>query len=212
MAQQRQRVRHQDSGTQSLNRPRRDQRGSIGRERASNRRGSKDRKPRHEDALCADAVAERACREDEGGKGDGVGAHHPLQSRDRAAQRRADAVERGVDDGDVELHHAIAEAHRGKGQGGREFRLWRFVWRFMAPNGLHRRRRKFNGSKFKGSIWHVVTSMCFEVTRCLRLVSARTLRYRSNYTVISTRRTPAPSHAKKPRRIDAGAAFCLSSC
>ena len=39
---------------------------------------------------------------------------------DAAAERAADGVERRVDDGDVELHDAVAEAHRGQRQRRRE--------------------------------------------------------------------------------------------
>ena len=62
----------------------------IGCQRAGNRGRREDGKARDEYPLGADAVAERAGRQDEGGEGDGVGAHHPLQFGDAAAERGAD--------------------------------------------------------------------------------------------------------------------------
>ena len=95
---------------------------ALGASAQADRCRGEDGKTRHENPLRADAVAERARGENEGGKRDGVGADNPLQLRDAAAQRRADAVERGVDDGDVELNHAIAEAHGRQRQRRREVR------------------------------------------------------------------------------------------
>jgi len=81
-----------------------------------------DREPGHEDFLGAQAIAQRAGGQDERGKRDGVGRDHPLQLRYAAAERRADAVQCCVDDGDIELHDAIAETHRGERQ-----RLFQFA-------------------------------------------------------------------------------------
>ena len=91
VAEQRQRIRHQDGGRQSLDAARGDQDRGGGRQRAGDRGRREDRKARHEYPLGADPVAERARRQDEGGKGDGVGAHHPLQFGDAAAERGSDA-------------------------------------------------------------------------------------------------------------------------
>jgi hypothetical protein len=117
MVEQRQRVRHQDGGRQALHAARRDQDRRVRRQRASKRRRGEQRKTRHENVSRAEAVAERAGREDERRECNRVGADHPLQFRNAAAQRGADRVQRGVDDGDVELHHAIAETHGSQRQG-----------------------------------------------------------------------------------------------
>ena len=86
------------------------------RQRAAERGYREDAEARHEDSLGAQAIAQGAGGQDECGKRDGVGRDHPLQLGHAAAQRRADAVQRGVDDGDVELHDAIAETHGGERQ------------------------------------------------------------------------------------------------
>jgi hypothetical protein len=80
----------------------------------------KDRKARDENPFGAEPVTERAGGQDEGGERDGIGGHHPLQLGDAAAERVADAAQRGIDDGDVELHHAKAEAGGGQRQRHRE--------------------------------------------------------------------------------------------
>jgi hypothetical protein len=72
----------------------------------------KEGKARDEYPLGTDPIAQCARGQDERRKSDGVGAHHPLQFGDTAAKRGSDGIERGVDDGDVELNHAITEAHR----------------------------------------------------------------------------------------------------
>jgi hypothetical protein len=92
--------------------------GGIKRKRAADRCCREDGKPRHEDSLGTDPIAQRAGGQNEGGEGDGVGADDPLQLRHAAAQRGADTVECGIDDGDVELNHAVAQAHGGKRQRG----------------------------------------------------------------------------------------------
>jgi hypothetical protein len=79
--------------------------------------------------LRAQAIAERAGRQNERRECDGVGADHPLQFGHPAAERRSNAVERRVDDGDVELNDAVTEAHRRKRQRFRETGIGR---------GLHR--------------------------------------------------------------------------
>jgi len=116
VVEQRQRVRHQDRCAKALHAARRDQARRIRRQRTGERGRGEDHKPRHEDAPGAQAVAERTGGQDEGGKGDGVGVDHPLQFGDAAAERGRDAGERGVHDGHVKLHHAIAEAHGSKCQ------------------------------------------------------------------------------------------------
>ncbi|MGY4429336.1 hypothetical protein ACVWWO_001813 [Bradyrhizobium sp. F1.13.1] len=120
MIEQGKRIRHQDRRRQPLDQPRPNQHGRIGRQCTGERGRGEDCETRHEDALGADAVAECAGRQDEGGKGNGVGADNPLQLGDAAAERPAHRVERGVDDGDVKLHHAITKAHRGTGEGRRK--------------------------------------------------------------------------------------------
>ncbi len=111
VAEQRKGVGNENGGTESLDRSCRDQDRGIGRECTGERRCRENRKTRHEDSLGAEPIAERAGSQNEGGEGDGVGADNPLQLGNAAAQRGADAVERGVDDGDIELNDAIAEAH-----------------------------------------------------------------------------------------------------
>jgi hypothetical protein len=72
-----------------------------------------------------------------------------LQLGDTAAQRAADAVERGVDDGDVELNHAVAEAHGGERQRRGQPRTDRFgLWN---RHGERIRRRKLWGCRSHGS-------------------------------------------------------------
>ncbi|MET4035390.1 hypothetical protein ABMB68_006882 [Bradyrhizobium sp. RT4a] len=122
MIEQRQGIRHQDRRRQPLHQPRCDQHDRIGRHRAGERGRGEDGEPRHEDALGADAIAERTGGQNESGKGDGIGADHPLQLGDAAAERFSHRIQSGVDDGDVELDHAIAEAHRGKREGCRKAR------------------------------------------------------------------------------------------
>ena len=122
MIEQRQRVRHQDRRGQALHGPCRDQEHGRWRQRAGERRQREDRKARHENPFGAEAVAERAGGQNEGGKRDGIGGHDPLQLGDATAERGTDAAQGGIDDGDVELHHAKAEAHGGKRQRRRERR------------------------------------------------------------------------------------------
>src|SRR5665213_2266802 len=137
VAEQRQRVWNQDRRAESLHRAGRDQDGGVGCQRTRHRRRGEDGKTRHEHPLGADAIAERARGQNEGGKGDGIARDHPLQFGDAAAERRTDAAERGVDDGDVELDHAIAEAH------GRERQRRRQAGR----DGFARGRRVFSGCR-----------------------------------------------------------------
>jgi len=96
-------------------------------ESASKRGHREDRKARREDALGADAVAERARRQDEGCKRDGVSVHDPLQLRHATTDRDTDRAQSGVDDGDIELNHGKAEAHRRQCQRGRRTRTSRFA-------------------------------------------------------------------------------------
>ncbi|MEZ0054746.1 hypothetical protein ABIF26_000254 [Bradyrhizobium elkanii] len=135
MAEQRQRVRHQDGRGQPLHAAGGDQRRRIRRDRAANRCRGEDGKPGHEDALGADPVAERARGQDEGRKGNRIGADHPLQFGNVAAERGADRIERRVHDGDVELHDAIAETHRGERQ--RRSEPARLLMRRCAPVRRH---------------------------------------------------------------------------
>jgi hypothetical protein len=89
------------------------------------RSGNENREAEHEDPLGAQPVAQRAGGEDEGGEGDGVGVDDPLQVGDRSAEIGADGIDRHIDDGDVELHDHIAEAHGREcqrlGKAGRTF-------------------------------------------------------------------------------------------
>ena len=62
------------------------------------------------------SIAQGASGQNERRKGDGISADNPLQLRHAAAQRGADAVDGGVDDGDIELNHAIAKTHRRQRQ------------------------------------------------------------------------------------------------
>ena len=116
MTEQRERVRHQDRGAKSLDGSCRNQRNRVRCQRAGHGCGRKDRKTRREDSLGADAISKRAGRQNEGGKGDRIGVDDPLQLGDAAAERGADAVERGVDNGDVELNDAVAKTHRRERQ------------------------------------------------------------------------------------------------
>jgi hypothetical protein len=127
MAEQCQRIRNQHGRTEALNRSCRDQDEGIGRQRASHRRCRENGKTRHEHPLGADTVSQRARGENEGGKRDGVGADHPLQFGNATAERGADAAERGVDDGDVELNHAVAKAHGRQRQRFQQVRARRLV-------------------------------------------------------------------------------------
>jgi len=116
VTEQRQRVRHQNGGRQALGTARGNQRRCIGRQRAGDGGRRKQGKARDEYPLRTDPVAQCTRRQDEGRKSDGVGAHHPLQFGNAAAKRGSDGIERGVDDGDVELNHAITETHRRERQ------------------------------------------------------------------------------------------------
>ncbi len=111
MAEQGERIRH---GAEALHRARRDQNRRVGRQRAGKRGERKDAEARHENAFGAQSVAQSAGGQDEGGKGDCVGADDPLQLGHATAERAANAVQGGVDDGDDELHDAVAEAHRSE--------------------------------------------------------------------------------------------------
>ena len=151
----------------------------TGRQRAGHRGCGEDGKARDEHPLGADAVAERAGGENEGGKRNGVGVHHPLQFGNTAAERRADAVERGIDDGDVELDHAIAEAHRRKRQRRREIRTQR-----LASGTLRRTGPRWDGTGRNLSLRELVRigHLHFgEPTRRDRAAFDQTLRLRSKH-------------------------------
>jgi hypothetical protein len=60
----------------------------------------------------ADPVAERARRQQQGGKGDRIGVDHPLQAGKRGMKRRAHRRQRDIDDGDVKLDQQEAETGR----------------------------------------------------------------------------------------------------
>jgi hypothetical protein len=120
---QRQRVRHQDRRRQALRGARGDQEHRRRGQCACERSQREDRKAPYEYPFGAYAVTERAGGQNEGSERDGIGGHHPLQLGDAAAERGADAAQRGIDDGDVELHHAKAEAHGRKRQRPREMRM-----------------------------------------------------------------------------------------
>jgi hypothetical protein len=106
-----QRIRNENGRAQSLHPARCNQHGRIGCERTGERSGGENRKAGHEDPFGADAIAKRAGGQDERGKRNGIGVDDPLQLRHAAAERGPDAIERRVDDGDVELDHAVAKAH-----------------------------------------------------------------------------------------------------
>jgi len=137
MVEKGQRIRHEDGSARALDGTRRDQDQGARRQRASERCRGEEHEAGREDPLGAETIAQGARRQDEGGKGDGVGADYPLQLADAAAQRRADAAQGGVDDGDIELHHAIAEAHRGKRQCGAARRLRAFLRVYGGAQGGH---------------------------------------------------------------------------
>ena len=71
----------------SLDGSRRDQDGRVGASAQASEAEREDRKAGHEHPLGADAIAERAGGENEGGERDGVGADDPLQLRHAAAER-----------------------------------------------------------------------------------------------------------------------------
>jgi hypothetical protein len=120
MAEQRQRVRHQNGRGQSLHTACGDQKSGIGRQRAGDRGRREDGTACHEYPLGADSIAERTRGQNESRKGDRIGTHHPLQFGNPAAERRSDGVERGVDDGEIKLNDAVAEAHpRERQRGGK---------------------------------------------------------------------------------------------
>ena len=121
VAEQRERIRHENGRRHALHAARRNQQRRIWRERAGERCCGEQRESGHENPLGADTIAERARGEDESRKGDGIGVHDPLQLCDATAKRTADGMERGVDDGDIELHHAVAKTHRSQCQRRRQF-------------------------------------------------------------------------------------------
>jgi hypothetical protein len=116
VSEQSKRVRHQDGGTQALRGARREEDRRARRQGAAKRRRGEDCEAGDEDFLGAEAIAQCARGQDESRKGDRVGADDPLQLGHAAAERGADTVQGRVDDGDVELHEAIAETHGGKRQ------------------------------------------------------------------------------------------------
>jgi hypothetical protein len=108
VVQQSEAVRDQDRGRQALYGARDDQDRKRWRQRAGKRGESEDREASHEHTLGADAVTEGAGGQNQRRERDGVGVDHPLQCRHPAAEGGADARDRHVHDGDVELNDAIA--------------------------------------------------------------------------------------------------------
>jgi hypothetical protein len=105
-----------------LHRTRRDQDRGVGRQRTGKRRCGEKRKARHEDAFCAEPVAQRAGGEDQRRKCNRVGADHPLQLGNASAEGIPDRTQGRVDDRHVELDDAVTKAHRGERQRLRESR------------------------------------------------------------------------------------------
>lgn len=111
----RERVWNEKRGADALHSPRRDQNRGIGRQRAGERCGGENAKALHEHPSGAETIAQRAGCQDKRRKGDGISADDPLQFRHAASQSRGDAVQGRIDDGDIELNNAEAEAHRREG-------------------------------------------------------------------------------------------------
>ena len=82
-----------------------DQHGHARRQAAEHRSGGEDHESGAQHPLGAEPVAEGAGREDQRGEHQRVGADHPLQPGDAAAERGADLLHRHVDHGHVELDH-----------------------------------------------------------------------------------------------------------
>jgi hypothetical protein len=116
MIEQRQRIRNEDRGAKSLTEASEDEKPQRRRDRAGERSQHKDGEAEDENFFGAEPVAERAGGQNERREGDRVGIDDPLQVGERTAIGRADAVDRDIDDGDVELHDHITQTHRRERQ------------------------------------------------------------------------------------------------
>jgi hypothetical protein len=113
----RQRVRHQDRRAGTLSRPCRDQDCRRWRQGAGERSGREYGEAGYKDSFGTHAVAQGAAGQDQRGEGNCVDTDHPLQFGYAAAERSPDAAQGSVDDGDIQLDHTKAEAHRRERQG-----------------------------------------------------------------------------------------------
>ena len=116
MIEHRERIGHEDRCADSLRGARGDEDRQRGRTRACERSDREYRKARDENALTAEAIAQRPGSQDERRERDRVGTDDPLQRDYAAAQRGRNGVQRRVDDRDVELNNGEAQAGCRKGQ------------------------------------------------------------------------------------------------
>jgi hypothetical protein len=84
----------------------------VGSQRTGARRGGENSESRHEHAFRAQSIAKSTGGQDHGREHGRVAVDDPLQFGDAHTERLSDAAQRGVYDGDVELHDAKSQADR----------------------------------------------------------------------------------------------------
>ena len=102
---QRQRGREHPRAADSLQPPGEIEEGRVVGDPAEQRGEGEDPEPDREDAAPAEAVAERARRQQKGGEGQRVGVDDPLQAGEAGPEVALDIRQGDVDDRDVEQQH-----------------------------------------------------------------------------------------------------------